>query len=300
MWGCLAPLFILCQVSQPAGISDAGREIPFDFLHNQIVVRGMLNGRGPYTFLLDTGTRASTVDARVAKELGLPVDAHASSQGVGTNRPTQKQTTHMELRFGPISIPRMDAAVFDLAAVSRTLGRPLHGVLGFGFLESRITRIDYFHRRIEFLTESPPRGEHKSISFPMQFRANSVLPVLEDCSVNGVRLALTIDTGSSMGLLLFPQAIERLGLDELARDGIPLRAGGYLGEARLTKGWVKSLVLKGIDLGAVEVAYVRSGYAVDESIERRGGSLGNAILQDFVLTLDYPNRLVTLESTVEP
>jgi len=54
-----------------------------------------------------------------------------------------------------------------------------------------------------------------------------------------------------------------------------------------------------IDLGAVEVAYVRKGYSDDEDAERRGGSVGNAILQDLVLTLDYPARLVTLQSTAE-
>ena len=78
-----------------------------------------------------------------------------------------------------------------------------------------------------------------------------------------------------------------------------MEAAGYLGEARLTKGWVKSVVLKTIDLGAIEVAYARKGYATDERPERRGGSIGNAILQDFVLTLDYRARLVTLQSVAE-
>ena len=133
----------------------------------------------------------------------------------------------------------------------------------------------------------------------MQFHSQSVLPVLEDCYVNGTRLTVTLDTGSSLGLVLFPPTIERLGLGELARTGIPMEAAGYLGEARLTKGWVKSVMLKSIDLGAVEVAYVRKGYAADQDPERRGGSIGNVILQDFVLTLDYRNRRVTLQNVSE-
>jgi hypothetical protein len=78
-----------------------------------------------------------------------------------------------------------------------------------------------------------------------------------------------------------------------------MEAAGYLGEARLTKGWVKSVMLKSIDLGAIEVAYARKGYATDENPERRGGSIGNAILQDFVLALDYRARVVTLQSVAE-
>jgi len=46
----------------------------------------------------------------------------------------------------------------------------------------------------------------------------------------------------------------------------------------------------------VEVAYVRKGYSDDEDPERRGGSIGNAILRAFILTLDYPARVVTLLS----
>ena len=45
------------------------------------------------------------------------------------------------------------------------------------------------------------------------------------------------------------------------------------------------------------MAYVKSGYGEDETLERRGGNLGNAVLQDFVLTLDYRNRIVVLEAT---
>jgi hypothetical protein len=201
-------------------------------------------------------------------------------------------------------VNHLDAAVLDLSGISRTLGRPLHGVLGFGFLESRVTQIDYFHRRIRFLAETPLPGKDREdservISFPMQFRSKSVLPVLEECDVNGMRMAVTLDTGSSLGLVLFPRAVERLGLSEFARTGIPMEAAGYLGEARLTKGWVKSVVLKTIDLGAIEVAYAQRGYSNNEDPEQRGGSVGNAILQDFVLTLDYRARRVTLQRVAE-
>ncbi len=296
--------FLIASWGVPTLPADALQEVPFDFLHNQVVLRGMLNGRGPYSFILDTGTRATTIDLQVARELGLPLGAQAASEGVGGGRPGGRHMTFVELQIGGISVSHLEAAIFDLSGVSRTLGRPLHGVLGFGFLDSRITQIDYFQRRIRFYEQSPfllsaRRADEKSISFPMQFHSQSVLPVLEDCYVNGIKLTVTLDTGSSLGLVLFPNTVERLGLGELARTGIPLQAAGYLGEARLTKGWIKSVMLKTIDLGAIEVAYARKGYATDEIPERRGGSIGNAVLQDFVLTLDYRARVVTLLSIVE-
>jgi len=90
--------------------ADSGREISFEFLHNQIVVEGTLNGRGPYSFILDTGTRATTVDLRVAKELHLALGSPAPSEGVGTGRPAERRTTAVEVRVGDVT-RRLDAAV---------------------------------------------------------------------------------------------------------------------------------------------------------------------------------------------
>ena len=278
-----------------AGCSTASGEdveLPFDFLHNQIVLQATLRGAGPYNFVLDTGTHASTIDLVLARRLGLPLAAGQA-------------TMLDDVRIGGLAVAKLPAVALDLSGVSAQLGRPLHGVLGHNFLASQVTRIDYFRRRIRFSTELPfptaalPPDTSKRISFPMQFRAGSILPVLEDCFVNGTKIAVTLDTGSSLGLILFPKALRLLGLEDLARTGIPMEAAGYRGEARLTKGWVLSMKLKTIDLGAIEVAYVRSGYGDNEDLDRRGGSLGNAILQDFVLTLDYRDGVVVLETATE-
>jgi hypothetical protein len=193
---------------------------------------------------------------------------------------TGRRTVCPELRIAGLVVRNLDAAAVDLSAASEFLVRPLHGVLGFSFLKNRVTRIDYFRRRIRFSDGPPPEQRPDGpgfISFPMLFTENSVLPVVQDCYVNGARLSVTLDTGSSLGLILFPRAIERLGLGELARSGIPMHAGGYLGRASLTKGWATSVKLGSIDLGAIEVAYVQKGYGEDETLARRGGNVGNAV-----------------------
>ncbi len=283
----MAAFLVGCAIATGADL-----ELPFDFLHNQIVLQVAIRGTGHYNFVLDTGTRASTIDLGLARLLRLPL---ASGQATMLN----------DVRVGGLAVEKLPAVALDLSKVSVQLGRPLHGVLGHNFLASQVTRIDYFRRRIRFSTESPfpssalPPDTSKRISFHMQFRAGSILPVLEDCSVNGTKIAVTLDTGSSLGLILFPKAVRLLGLEDLARTGIPMEAAGYRGEARLTKGWVRSMMLRTIDLGAVEVAYVRSGYGDNEDVERRGGNLGNAILQDFVLTLDYRDGVVVLETATE-
>ncbi len=283
-------------------MKGADMEVPFEFLHNQIVLQVFLKGSGPYNFVLDTGTHASTVDLALARRLGLVLTSTLSpSRGAGTGRALGRQTMLEQLVIGALRVDGLPAAALDLSRLVGQLGRPLHGVLGNNFLASRITVIDYFRRRIRFLSESPEllTDNRRRVSFQMQPHAGEVLPLLEDCYVNGIRVPVTIDTGSSLGLILFPPTIRRLGLEELARSGIPMDAAGYRGTARLTKGWVRSIALKQLELGAIEVAYVRSGYGEGEAPNMRGGNLGNAVLQDFILTLDYRNGIVTLETAAD-
>jgi predicted aspartyl protease len=281
--------------------------VSFDFLHNQIVLTAAINGRGAYNFLLDTGTHGSTIDLRLARRLGLLLAAAGKPvAGAGRGRVPGRQTVCERLSVGGLTVRGLTVTAVDLQQPARELGRPIDGVLGFGFLAARITQIDYFRRRIRFYSEPPfapaaqPPDTSRRISFPMQFRAGSVLPVLEQCRVNGTEIAVTLDTGSSLGLILFPHAVRLLGLQGLARAGIALDVAGYRGRARLMKGWVRSVELKSIGLGAVETAFVMSGYGDGEDVKQRGGTLGNAILQDFILTLDYPHRVVVLESAWDP
>jgi hypothetical protein len=297
-------LILLCAVCGTAAGADI--EVPFDFLHNQVVLHVTIAGQGPFNFLLDSGTYASTVDLGLARKLRLPMgNKRRPVVGAGERQVEARETVCEHLRIGDLEVERLRATVIDLDGMSREMGRPLGGVLGYGFLSSRIVQIDYFRRRVRFCDRSPfapsprPPDTSRRVVFPMQFRAGLILPVLEDCLVNGERIPVTLDTGSSLGLILFPAAIARLGLEKLAREGIPLTAAGYRGTARLAKGWVRSVVLKTIDLGAIEVAYVNDENHVGAALERRGGNLGNAVLQDFVLTLDYRNRVVVLESVAE-
>jgi predicted aspartyl protease len=297
------PIIALGLLAGPAGWlargapPEAGLEVPFDFLHNQIVLSVTIDGRGPFHALLDSGTHSSTIDSKLARRLKLkPGPAVRRAVGVGRGKVQGYQTVCRQLRIGDLTVGDLPAAVLDLSKISREMGRPLHAVLGFNFLDSRIVQIDYFRRRIRFPARFVPSAAPGRLSFPMQFRSGSVLPILEECYVNGTRIAVTLDTGSSLGLTLFPPAIALLGMEELARQGIALRATGYAGRAELTKGWVRSLALGKLALGAVEVAYALRGYGEGEDLARRGGNLGNAILQDFVLTLDYRHRVVGLEA----
>jgi predicted aspartyl protease len=296
---------LLCTAAVCAGGEEAA-EVRFDLLHNQIVLQVSINGTGPYDFLLDSGTQGTTIDLGLARRVSLPLGTQKkNARGAGGGRADAVDTICAELRVAGVAMTDAPALALDLGKVSRAMGRPIGGVLGSGFLASRVTQVDYFRRRIRTWRHSPfapsphPPDTPRRVTVPLRFLHGSALPVFTDCFVNGSRMPVTIDTGSSFGLILFPAAVRKLGLEDLAGGGLPLPGAGYLGKVRLTKGWVRSVRLKSVDLGAIEVAYVESGYGDREDPKRRSGNIGNAVLQDFTLTLDYVNGLMVLEYTAE-
>src|SRR5437764_13806489 len=58
-------------------------QVPFEFVHNQIIVTTMIDGKGPFNAMIDTGTDPSAVDIARAREIGIKLDTkgHKSSGG---------------------------------------------------------------------------------------------------------------------------------------------------------------------------------------------------------------------------
>jgi hypothetical protein len=70
-------------------------EIPFEFLHNQIVVQVKVNGKGPFNMLIDTDTDPSAIDAGIAKELGLQIGANGAPASGGGTEANNVYTTRL-------------------------------------------------------------------------------------------------------------------------------------------------------------------------------------------------------------
>src|SRR5580765_3354090 len=86
----LATPVVFSQSAQPG---KAQVEIPFEFVHNQIVVEVKVGGKGPFKMLVDTNTDPSAIDIATARELGLAVgDKGTPVSGGGTEANTAHLT----------------------------------------------------------------------------------------------------------------------------------------------------------------------------------------------------------------
>jgi len=97
--------------------------------------------------------------------------------------------------------------------------------------------------------------------------------------------------GSDGTFKLTPAAVDSLGLTEAARNGTPNASVGYKGITQNTLGRIEEIVIGDIRLHSVEVVFFAKGTGRDHT--PWGVNIGNGFLRDYIVTVDYPRKLIT-------
>jgi predicted aspartyl protease len=273
-------------------------EIPFEYVHNQIIVQAKIGGKGPFNMLVDTNTDPSAIDAATARELGLAVgDKGAAGSGGGTQVNLVYSTRLPSVELEGFVTKEVAAATINLTKISERIGRPIHGVLGFSFLKDRIIQIDYPNSKLRFFAESPyPRIQYSAntvniIAFPFKREDGEV--IIDSVYVNNEKMRAALDTGSSGSFNLTPQAVALLRMEEEVAAAEPVKSVGYNGEYESKQG-----ILKSVRLGRVTVESVRAEFWLPKTghdDKKFQVNIGNAFFEDFVMTFDFKSKIVVFE-----
>lgn len=108
-----------------------------------VLVPAFVNGRGPHTFVLDTGASATVLSPGLAAALGIETTAAEPMTGAGGM--LQATTGRIgSLTVGSAALQDVAVMVADfLAELGRVIGTPLDGVLGYNFLRQFRVTLDY-------------------------------------------------------------------------------------------------------------------------------------------------------------
>ena len=200
------------------------------------------------------------------------------------------------LELGSLSVKNVAALAIDLSKMSEALGKPIHGVLGYSLLGQRIVQIDYPKRVVRFYLKSPfPKTANQANN-----RKLTVLPfryhddiLSNGVSVNGKRVVANFDTGSNGNFQLTPAAVLDLELEEEVGNAQVSKSVGFNGVAENRKGKVKNITVGGISIDEPTVIFFGKGTGRDK--KAWGINIGNAFLKDFVVTIDFQRKVITLE-----
>jgi hypothetical protein len=278
----------------PAGatIDDGAAEttVPIRLANNHIYVDAMVNGKGPFQFIVDTGGHTIVKPATVAA-LGLESQGAASSAGAGEATSTNGYAKVREIAVGGMRMRDQIAFTLDFAS-RETEGFEVGGMIGFEFFRRFVVRFDYGGGTMTII--DPARFEARNAGTPLRFRFYDHVPQV-DGRFGDLPGRFDIDTGSRSEVDLTTPFVERARL----RDAYP---GGVLA----VDGWgvggpVKSHVVRGqsLTLGTVTVAAPvaslstsKAGSFSDANYE---GNVGSGFLKRFVVTFDYAHQVIYLK-----
>jgi hypothetical protein len=148
----------------------------------------IINGRGPFRLVLDTGASHSAVTAMVALALGIPTDQSPPVMLRGVTGSAVVPTIRVDtLSIGDVAV---DSPILPI--VPDAMGGA-QGVLGSEGLANKRIFIDFRHDRITITYSRGEKTEHDFVNVP--FHSVHGQLIIIDAVVGEVRTKAIIDTG---------------------------------------------------------------------------------------------------------
>jgi hypothetical protein len=148
------------------------------------------------TFLIDTGANCTVVDSTLAQHLGLKPSGVASLE---RNYSTEQAVAVIadSVRLGPKLWSDVPIVVLDLSTLSRTLARPISGVLGTDLLATVMLKLSYSSGTAQVITDVGRGGTFVTLS---RVRNRYLVPV----AIGSSTFEMLLDSGTNMTALSDP------------------------------------------------------------------------------------------------
>ena len=281
---------VTVPIIPPATIDNnlevVGEALAAEERRTRLFIDVLVNGKGPYSFLVDSGADRSVIGAGLAERLALPVDANVLVRGMaGTSRAT---TVFIEtLSIGSSRIYGIVAP----ALPERYLGA--QGIVGIDALTDQRLLLDFDKRTVVIQDSRQPQVREEGEIVVTARRRKGQL-ILTQASVDGDRTYAVIDTGSE--LTIGNSAMLRRALRGRSKPPMQtidlVSVTGVSFTAEVTT--LAELRVGGVILKNVTVAFTDAPPFELFGLEKQPALLlGTDLLKSFKrLSLDFRNRKV--------
>jgi hypothetical protein len=264
--------------------------VPFTFLNNHIVVDVMLNGKGPFHFIFDSGG-SNIMDPAVAAQINAPGRGSVNVSGVG-NGPEHAQIASVDsVRLGTSELTSQRFIVLPTRdGFGASEGPQIDGLIGAEFLGKFVTTIDYEGRELRFGDTSDEQADGAQVLPITLSGGHPRVP----CRIDDIPTTCSMDTGSRLGATVvkpFADAHPTIIPSTMTANSIEGYGIGGAAYGRLGR-------LGSVSFGTLSVHDV----ITDFSTQTRGAfadssiaaNIGGAVLRRFTVTLDYGHLRLTL------
>jgi predicted aspartyl protease len=240
------PVSAETPVAAPAaGLVDPAAELlALDQERNRrLTLPVMIDGTGPFAFLIDTGSQATAITHEIRASLALPPAGTAVLIGMASRR-TVDLASVGRIDFGSRSFINFDAPVLARENVGAD------GIIGLDALQDMRVLLDF---RQQTIAVEDASIKHNSAGFEIVVRARQKLGqlLITNALVEGVQATVIIDTGAQASLgntALRDRMREKRATEVITTDvnGVDL-----VGQVSI----VRSLVIEGLALTDVPLAF---------------------------------------------
>jgi predicted aspartyl protease len=253
-------------------IVPAATDTPLELAGNHPVIQVMIDGKGPYRFLVDTGASHSVIDSSLAEELGLKSRGEMRmGDPMNPDAIVAQQVELPSLEIGGAKFEGVFAASWNQSKMFPAADPP-RGVVGFSVFKDVLVTFDYADRKFAIAPGSLPAVDGKKV---IPFTMPDGIPQFE-IAVGGVRMQAHLDTGSG-GFFSLPKAMR----DSVRFQGPLVEVGhGHTVNSEFA-------ILGGTLDGSLQIA----GFAYDHPFIETTDvlpmpNLGSKALTPFALTFD--------------
>jgi PDZ domain/Aspartyl protease len=277
-------------------MNSSGRTtVPFQLLNNHIYANVLVNGKGPFFCIFDTGGHDLLMPA-TAKALALKVEGNSPSTGAGEAVVSTGFTRDVTFGIGDLVIKDQAVAVLPIASVD-VEGFEEQGMIGFSVFRRFVTEIDYGRKTLTFI--DPTRFSPQEAGTAVPFVFYNQLPQVAG-SFEGKAALFDIDTGSRVELTLTKPFVDANQLIAIHPKGVTAVDGWGVGGRSIdyiTRGAELTLGSVKMDHLVVGLATQSKGAFSDPNIQ---GNVGTGLLKRFVVTFDYGHQIMYLKALPAP
>src|ERR1700759_483869 len=217
----------------PATATAAPVVIPFTLDDNQLYADVMVDGQGPFRFILDTGG-ADLITPALAARLGLAPKGGVPMKGGGEATAAAGTTTLPSLQIGSLTLTQEPVFTLPLDAMETFGGVHVDGMLGYEFFHRFVTRFDFAAHTMTLFDPGAFTPDGPGIAMTSDHRNPEV-----DGSYDGIPGKFDIDTGATDDLPLTSPFVAANGLKTRPGKHVDVVSGYGIGgetHARILRG----------------------------------------------------------------
>lgn len=278
-WGLVLLFQMLIGWAAPA-MSGERHEVPLRFYGTRPAVELLVNGKGPFLFLVDTGAGgpSARADMSLVKQLSITQEGRSETADAGGAAATVDLVSLDTVRVAGVTFPRVPALSRDYGTQSYL--PKIDGILGLNFFKDWLLTIDYPRAKLIIEKGELPKADGRSVLAYELIDGNAYIPAM----IGKKPMKLLLDTGNIRALDLpsaWLQPLRLVSFPRLAGNSTSVSGTTAIREVKLAD----PLIIGMYKLPKPSVTF---------SDDFEEANIGSSILQEFAVTLDQRNRRVRL------